>query len=151
MYLLFLDYELAKTASLFGVYMAASFKILPSANKLINVFQNINLLIPILSRMNSVKKKFDFKYFSKKKSVKALSIDISDLSFQYQSHILFKNINLFLKKGDILSVIGSSGSGKSTLLRIIAGLNNDYSGKISFNNSEEIQNLKNYFFRTPVW
>lgn len=43
------------------------------------------------------------------------------------------NINLSVKDGEFLSIIGSSGCGKSTLLRIIAGLERSYEGEVTFN------------------
>lgn len=42
-----------------------------------------------------------------------------------------QNINLGIKEGEFITVIGPSGCGKSTLLRIIAGLDTDYTGKLS--------------------
>ncbi|WP_195236408.1 MULTISPECIES: ATP-binding cassette domain-containing protein [Peptostreptococcus] len=33
-----------------------------------------------------------------------------------------KNVNLKLKKGEIVGVIGKNGSGKSTLIKLILGL-----------------------------
>ncbi len=47
----------------------------------------------------------------------------------YPQRIL-ENINLTLKSGDLLAVLGKSGSGKSTLLRMIARLNEPTSGEI---------------------
>jgi len=44
------------------------------------------------------------------------------------------NINLQIKKGEFLSVIGTSGSGKSTLLNLIGGLLKQTSGKIIVDN-----------------
>jgi len=46
-----------------------------------------------------------------------------DLSFQ-----ALKNINLEVKKGDFIAVIGASGSGKSTLMNIIGLLDHPTSG-----------------------
>lgn len=43
------------------------------------------------------------------------------------------NISLNVKDAEFLSIIGSSGCGKSTVLNILAGLDNDYTGKIRFN------------------
>ena len=43
------------------------------------------------------------------------------------------NINLEIKEGDFVSIIGGSGCGKSTLLRIIGGLENDYEGEVLVN------------------
>lgn len=40
------------------------------------------------------------------------------------------NINLTIRKGEFVSILGSSGCGKSTLLRIIGGLETQTSGEI---------------------
>ena len=45
------------------------------------------------------------------------------------------NINLSLKKGDRLGLIGANGSGKTSLLRVIAGLIYPTKGEISINGS----------------
>lgn len=47
--------------------------------------------------------------------------------------IALQNINLDIKRGEFISIIGSSGCGKSTLLRIIAGLETEYEGNITIN------------------
>ena len=39
-----------------------------------------------------------------------------------------QGIDLSIHEGEFVSIVGSSGCGKSTLLRIIAGLENGYSG-----------------------
>ena len=41
-----------------------------------------------------------------------------------------QEIDLQINKGEFVSIVGSSGCGKSTLLRIIAGLENGYSGAV---------------------
>lgn len=45
------------------------------------------------------------------------------------------DVNLSLKEGEIVGLLGKSGSGKSTLLRIIAGLITPSDGSVTFNNS----------------
>ena len=51
-------------------------------------------------------------------------ISINNLSFQHtvEGPMIFKNINLTIKKGDRVGFIGDTGSGKSTLLDLIMGL-----------------------------
>ncbi len=44
--------------------------------------------------------------------------------------IALQDINLSIREGEFLSIVGSSGCGKSTLLRIIAGLENGYDGTV---------------------
>ena len=49
-------------------------------------------------------------------------LKIKNLSKSFNKIPVLKDLNLELKKGDIVGILGGSGSGKSTLLRIIAGL-----------------------------
>ena len=53
---------------------------------------------------------------------------------------LFNNLNLKIKHGDLIALIGPSGSGKSSLLHIFALLDESSKGKILINN-KEIKNL----------
>ena len=43
---------------------------------------------------------------------------------------VIKDFNLEIKQGEFIAIVGSSGCGKSTLLRLLAGLDQDFSGKI---------------------
>ena len=47
-----------------------------------------------------------------------------------------KNVNIILKKGKCMGIVGESGCGKSTLARIIIGIEEKTSGKIIFDNKE---------------
>ncbi|KMT22366.1 ABC transporter ATP-binding protein [Clostridium cylindrosporum] len=43
---------------------------------------------------------------------------------------VLEDVNLTVKPGEFISIVGASGCGKSTLLRLILGLEDDYDGKI---------------------
>jgi len=47
---------------------------------------------------------------------------------------VLKGINFFIKKGEIVSIVGASGAGKTTLLQIIGTLNKSYNGEILIDN-----------------
>jgi len=47
-----------------------------------------------------------------------------------------KNINLSIKQGEILVVLGQSGSGKSTLMNILSGVDRASSGSVYFHDSD---------------
>ena len=58
-------------------------------------------------------------------------IEIKNLSFGYsKSHNTIYNIDLTVKSGDFVCIVGENGSGKSTLIKCILGLNTSYSGEI---------------------
>ena len=43
---------------------------------------------------------------------------------------LFKDVNIKVRKGDLIALVGPSGSGKSTFLHLLALLENPSKGKI---------------------
>ena len=49
---------------------------------------------------------------------------------------LFKKLNLKIKRGDLIALVGPSGSGKSSLLHLLALLDDPTKGKILLNNKE---------------
>jgi NitT/TauT family transport system ATP-binding protein len=46
--------------------------------------------------------------------------------------VVLENVNLTLRPGEIVGLLGRSGSGKSTLLRVIAGLDDPSGGVVSY-------------------
>lgn len=63
-------------------------------------------------------------------------LSISHLNKSFGELQVLKDINLEIKKGEVVSCIGSSGSGKSTLLRCINLLETFDNGVITFNNED---------------
>lgn len=57
-------------------------------------------------------------------------VEVKNLKKQYGDNVILKNINLYIDKGEVVSLIGPSGSGKSTILRCIADLGSITSGEI---------------------
>jgi phospholipid/cholesterol/gamma-HCH transport system ATP-binding protein len=63
-------------------------------------------------------------------------IEVKNLSKQYNDHIVLKDVNFNITKGEIVCIAGGSGCGKSTLLRQIIGLEEPTSGEIYVNNTK---------------
>ena len=55
---------------------------------------------------------------------------LKGVSLAFGNNQLFKNVELYINKGDKISLVGRNGSGKSTLLKVIAGLLEPDSGEI---------------------
>lgn len=67
-------------------------------------------------------------------------LKVNDLNTYYGSIHALKGMNLEVKKGEIVSLIGSNGAGKSTLLSTIVGIASAKSGSITFKD-EDITNI----------
>lgn len=63
-------------------------------------------------------------------------IEIIELCKAYGDHVVLKDINLDVHKGEVLNLIGFSGSGKSTLLKIVAGLEKANAGEIKLHSEK---------------
>ena len=59
-------------------------------------------------------------------------LKIEHLSKAFGAHIVLRDIDFTVNKGDVISIIGASGSGKSTLLRCINLLETPTSGDIRY-------------------
>ena len=51
-------------------------------------------------------------------------------SFSSLGHMVFDGIDLQIREGEFVTIIGRSGCGKSTLLNIVAGLDKSFSGEL---------------------
>ncbi|MCH3718454.1 multidrug ABC transporter permease/ATP-binding protein [Campylobacter lari] len=72
-----------------------------------------------------------------------------NVSFAYNEKFALKPINLELKKGECVFLIGKNGSGKSTFSMILAGLFTDFKGDIFLDN-EKITKKNIYEYRSLV-
>ena len=79
-------------------------------------------------------------------------ISLQNLSKNFQTPAgafeALKSINLDIKQGEFVGLIGKSGSGKSTLLNMIGGIDRPTTGKVSIANTE-IQDLKEH--KLALW
>ncbi len=70
-----------------------------------------------------IKLRFDFERRSGNDVVRVVN-----LSKKFDSNLLFEKVNILVRYGERVGIIGANGTGKSTLLNIIAGLEEPTSG-----------------------
>jgi iron complex transport system ATP-binding protein len=69
-------------------------------------------------------------------------ISVENLSLSYEKNLVLNNINLSIKKGSVVTLVGPNGCGKTTLLKIINGFLRQNKGTVYIDsrNIEEIAN-----------
>ena len=65
-------------------------------------------------------------------------LELSDIHFSYGETQVLKGINLDVRKGEIISIVGASGAGKTTLLHILGTLEKAKRGNYLINDKSVI-------------
>jgi len=63
-------------------------------------------------------------------SEQRLAIRVRGLKTAYGSHVVHENLDLDVREGEVMGIIGGSGTGKSVLLRAIVGLKEPAAGSV---------------------
>ena len=59
-------------------------------------------------------------------------VDIKNLSTQFGSQYIHKDLSFQVQKGEVLGIVGGSGSGKSVLMQFMIGLTRPQTGTITY-------------------
>ena len=59
-------------------------------------------------------------------------LDVKDLTVKYQYHVVLKNIDFSVNRGDYIAIVGPNGAGKTTFIKTLLGLTETFSGSIEF-------------------
>ena len=70
-------------------------------------------------------------------------IDINNVSKRFGEKVALRDINLYVRKGEFMTILGPSGCGKTTLLRLLAGFDTATEGNITIGGND-ITNLPPY-------
>ena len=124
--------------NLLGVFILGAQKLLPNFQTCFSAISQIRArkasimnVLEVLNREGYFLNKSDIGF-----EEKLNTISFKKVWFKYHQSMIFSlaNINLFIKKGDRIGIIGQSGSGKSTLIDILMGLLKPTKGELKINN-----------------
>lgn len=91
-------------------------------------FASGNRVLDILEEEAIVKEGNDINEFAFEE------VELKNVSFGYDDELILKDINLKLKKGEIIGIVGASGSGKTTILKLLMHFYYVRTGEILYNN-----------------
>ena len=77
-------------------------------------------------------------------------LSIKNLSFNYPNNKILHDINIYVDKGEVVSILGGSGVGKTTLFNIIAGINPLQSGEISIKGNTDYKGRVSYMLQKDL-
>ena len=79
-----------------------------------------------------------------------MKLEIKNLSKKFEKKEVLNNINLEVKSGEVVSLVGRNGSGKTTLLKLITGIYQLDTGEITIDGVNiEQNNLKSNIIYIP--
>jgi len=127
----------------YAVVVAAIFRVAPALNRIQSSISAINTTRDTVRTIISEYEKSDFNFAEEHSDLKIgmnYFIRLQNVSFAYKKEPVIKDLNLEIKKGEFVGIIGASGAGKSTLADIIMGLLPVDKGEIYLDNLELVQN-----------
>lgn len=129
------------------VYLAISIRLIPSANRILTSVQNIKFNYLSFVKILNEKNIKIIKSNQKVKNLKIksnLTINIKNFFHNKKNNFRLKNINIKIKKNQIVGIIGSSGSGKSTIINMICGFTKPNKGGIFVDNISIFENYDSW-------
>jgi ABC-type multidrug transport system fused ATPase/permease subunit len=127
------------TLLLFGVAVARLYPCFSNISQFMNILStNLASYKLIEKEIKNIKKnENDNKFINNKEFIFCKIIKFNNVSFEYKNEEIkpLKSINLSIKKGEVVAIMGASGSGKSTLLQLILGILNPTKGSIEIDNN----------------
>ena len=132
--------------SVFGAFILGLQKLLPLFQRTFNCVYAIRQdKYSLYSIVELLKDNNFFSINYKDKNVNILelqnSIRLENISSCYKENKVLDNINLEIKKGDVIGIVGKTGAGKSTFIDLLLDLLNPISGSIFINGSKMDSNL----------
>lgn len=145
-FMMFYEYDKIAIITFLALFAAVGFKIIPSINKIIFAIQHLKFYLPASEIVIKDLKLNTEAYKINLKKITHSNIKIHNLSYKYPNtkNYVLKNVNLSIKKNEIIGITGSSGSGKSTFLNCLIGLLVPTQGKIFVDKTNIFNDIRSW-------
>jgi len=80
-----------------------------------------------------------------------ISVQLHDVHFKYGDTLALRGINMSVRSGEHIAIIGGNGSGKSTLIRTILGLLTPHHGTVMIDTVMNTPATQQHIFRSVAW
>ncbi len=130
------NYNIYNLLPLISVYVIAFFRIYPSINRIINSMAMMKFYHTGIDYFYNEKIKLNYSkatQINKSQKINFLhQIELKKVFFRYDKSkdFLLEDVNIKIKKNQIIGIIGENGSGKSTLCNLLLGLLKPENGSI---------------------
>jgi ABC-type multidrug transport system fused ATPase/permease subunit len=146
---LFLGYKVKDILPVIGVYVVASFRILPSMNRILIYYNNLVYGHIAFKKVQTDLNK-NYIEFQLEETSNIIKVDFFEnlrfekVSFFYggSKKFIIKDSNFSIDRGSFYGIYGPSGSGKSSLILLLTGLLKPNSGKVILNDKYNINEQK---------
>jgi subfamily B ATP-binding cassette protein MsbA len=135
------------TGSLLLTYLGVFYNMINPTKTLSTSFSNMRKGAAAIDRIEEIlqtKNTVDDNENGKKLEVFNNSIELKNVSFNYDGVDVLKNINLKIEKGKTIALVGSSGAGKSTLADLIPRFHDVTGGELLIDGI----NIKDYSLKS---
>jgi ABC-type multidrug transport system fused ATPase/permease subunit len=129
-----------------GLFAAAAFRLMPSANKVLNALQNLRYNLPVIDTLHAERALLAAQpaLDAPNRLPFAQGLRLENLSYRYpgsEGEVL-TGVELNIARGTIVGFVGPSGAGKTTLINLVLGLLTPSGGRILADGRDIGENLR---------
>lgn len=132
-----------------GAFVAAAYKIIPGLVKIININGQVKTysftaedMLPVSARKMPVHRDL---------TEGIRSISMQNVSFNYGEKEILHDLELEIRRGELIGLSGLSGKGKTTLVNLLLGFLEPSNGKIYINNTPATAAQRQLYWRNTSY